>query len=46
LGKQDPPIDERTVDVWIGRLRRSLRAAGAGDRIRTVRQLGYVLDRP
>lgn len=46
LGKQDPPIDERTVDVWIGRLRRSLRAAGAGDGIRTVRQLGYVLDRP
>ena len=25
LGKQEPPIDERTVDVWIGRLRRALR---------------------
>lgn len=46
LGKQDPPIDERTVDVWIGRLRRALRNAGAGDLLRTVRSLGYVLDAP
>ena len=46
LGKQDPPVDERTVDVWIGRLRRALRAAGAGDLLRTVRSLGYVFDRP
>jgi two-component system, OmpR family, phosphate regulon response regulator PhoB len=46
LGKQDPPIDERTVDVWVGRLRRALRAEGAGgSRLRTVRMLGYVLDR-
>jgi two-component system phosphate regulon response regulator PhoB len=45
LGKQDPAIDERTVDVWIGRLRRALRAAGAGEPLRTVRMLGYVLDR-
>jgi len=46
LGKQDPPIDERTVDVWVGRLRRALRAAGAaGSRLRTVRMLGYVFDR-
>lgn len=44
LGKQEMPIDERTVDVWIGRLRRSLRAAGAGEPLRTVRSLGYVLD--
>lgn len=44
LGKQEPPIDERTVDVWIGRLRRALRAAGAGERVRTVRSLGYVYD--
>lgn len=44
LGKQEPPIDERTVDVWIGRLRRALRGAGAGDVLRTVRSLGYVLD--
>ena len=44
LGKQEPPIDERTVDVWIGRLRRALRDVGAGDPIRTVRSLGYVYD--
>ncbi len=46
LGKQDPPIDERTVDVWIGRLRRALKAAGAGNTLRTVRSLGYVFDSP
>lgn len=44
LGKQEPPIDERTVDVWIGRLRRALRNVGAGERVRTVRSLGYVYD--
>lgn len=46
LGKQEPPVDERTVDVWIGRLRRALRASGAGDMLRTVRALGYALDLP
>jgi two-component system phosphate regulon response regulator PhoB len=46
LGKHDMPFDERTVDVWVGRLRRALRAAGADDRLRTVRRLGYVFDRP
>lgn len=45
LGKQDPPIDERTVDVWVGRLRRALQAAGAGTPLRTVRSLGYILDK-
>jgi two-component system, OmpR family, phosphate regulon response regulator PhoB len=44
LGKQDPPLDERTVDVWVGRLRRAMRAVGAGNLLRTVRALGYVLD--
>ena len=44
LGKQEPPIDERTVDVWIGRLRRALKAAGAGNPLRTVRSRGYVFD--
>jgi len=44
MGKLEPAIDERTVDVWIGRLRRALRAAGAPDPIRTVRKAGYVLD--
>lgn len=46
LGKQEPPVDERTVDVWIGRLRRALRSAGAGNPLRTVRSLGYVFDAP
>ena len=44
LGKQEPVIDERTVDVWIGRLRRALKAAGAGNPLRTIRSLGYVFD--
>jgi two-component system, OmpR family, phosphate regulon response regulator PhoB len=46
LGKQEPAIDERTVDVWVVRLRRALRKAGAGDPLRTVRSLGYILDQP
>ncbi len=46
LGKREPPIDERTVDVWIGRLRRALKAAGAGNPLRTVRSMGYVFDLP
>jgi len=44
LGKLEPAINERTVDVWIGRLRRALKAAGAGNPLRTVRSLGYVFD--
>lgn len=44
LGKQEPAVDERTVDVWVGRLRRALKAAGAGNPLRTVRSLGYVFD--
>lgn len=44
LGKDEAPIDERTVDVWIGRLRRALRAAGGGNPLRTVRSMGYVFD--
>lgn len=46
LGKQDPPIDPRTVDVWIGRLRRAFKSAGAGNPLRTVHAMGYVLDAP
>lgn len=46
LGKHDQPIDERTVDAWVSRLRRALRDVGAGTPLRTVRSLGYVLDRP
>lgn len=44
LGKEDPPIDERTVDVWIGRLRRAIIAAGGGNPLRTIRSMGYVFD--
>lgn len=46
IGKVAMGIDERTVDVWIGRLRRSLAAHGVPDPLRTVRTLGYVLDTP
>ena len=44
LGKDEEAIDERTVDVWVGRLRRSLAVHGAPDPLRTVRALGYVMD--
>ena len=44
LGKLEPPIDERTVDVWIGRLRRAFRAADGPEAIRTVRKQGYAFD--
>lgn len=46
LGKDGDAIDERTVDVWVGRLRRALSAHGAPDPLRTVRALGYVMDSP
>jgi two-component system, OmpR family, phosphate regulon response regulator PhoB len=44
IGKDSDALDDRTVDVWIGRLRRSLARHGAPNPIRTVRSLGYVLD--
>lgn len=43
LGK-DGSVEEQTVNVWIGRLRRALRKAKAGDPLRTVRSFGYVFD--
>lgn len=46
LGRQEEITDNRTVDVWVGRLRRTLSRHGAHDLIRTVRGLGYVLDAP
>lgn len=36
-------IDERTIDVHIGRLRRALKRGNDPDPIRTVRGAGYVL---
>jgi two-component system phosphate regulon response regulator PhoB len=41
---RDKYIDERTVDVHIGRLRRALNRGDAGDPIRTVRGAGYALN--
>jgi two-component system phosphate regulon response regulator PhoB len=41
---RDVYIDERTVDVHVGRLRRALNHGGAPDPIRTVRGGGYAFD--
>jgi two-component system phosphate regulon response regulator PhoB len=41
---RDVYIDERTVDVHVGRLRRALNRRGAPDPIRTVRGGGYAFD--
>ena len=40
----DVYIDERTVDVHVGRLRKALNRGHATDPIRTVRGTGYSLD--
>ena len=37
-------INERVVDVHIGRLRQALRLSGGNDPIRTVRSIGYSFD--
>jgi two-component system phosphate regulon response regulator PhoB len=44
LGKDSGVLDERTVDVWIGRLRRALKERGIPVQLRTVRSVGYVFD--
>lgn len=44
LGKDCEVSDARTVDVWIGRLRRALRQQGVPNALRTVRSMGYVMD--
>ncbi len=41
---RDIYVDERTVDVHIGRLRQSLNRGRAADPIRTVRGMGYAFD--
>ena len=38
-------VDERTVDVHIGRLRKALNTGGKTDLIRTIRSAGYALDK-
>jgi two-component system phosphate regulon response regulator PhoB len=40
----DAEIDDRTVDVHVGRLRKALNRGVAADPIRTVRGSGYALD--
>jgi len=40
----DVYVEERTVDVHIGRLRKALNTLGQRDPIRTVRSAGYALD--
>ncbi len=40
----DAEVDERTVDVHVGRLRKALNAADERDPIRTVRGAGYAFD--
>ena len=42
---QDAEIELRTVDVHIRRLRKALNEAGTADLLRTVRSVGYALDR-
>ena len=44
LGNGTHTLDDRTVDVCVGRLRRALAATGAPAFLRTVRNLGYVFD--
>ena len=41
---QSSEVDERTVDVHVGRLRKSLIRGNEADPIRTVRGAGYVFD--
>lgn len=41
---RDAFIDERTVDVHVGRLRKVMRQRGEPDPIRTVRGMGYAFD--
>lgn len=40
----DSEIDERTVDVHVGRLRKAINLSSERDPIRTVRGTGYAFD--
>ena len=42
---QDAEVEMRTVDVHIRRLRKALNAGGGDDLLRTVRAVGYALDK-
>ncbi|MGA7116888.1 MAG: winged helix-turn-helix domain-containing protein, partial [Hyphomicrobium sp.] len=41
---RDSEVDERTVDVHVGRLRKAIVRGAETDPIRTVRGAGYVFD--
>ncbi len=41
IWRQNTYVDERTVDVHVGRLRKAIRRDGLPDPIRTVRGSGY-----
>ncbi|HMB11496.1 winged helix-turn-helix domain-containing protein, partial [Saliniramus sp.] len=41
---RDVYIDERTVDVHVGRLRKAVKAQSGSDPIRTVRGAGYAFE--
>jgi two-component system, OmpR family, phosphate regulon response regulator PhoB len=42
---EDAELEMRTVDVHIRRLRKAINIGGSGDLLRTVRSVGYALDR-
>jgi two-component system phosphate regulon response regulator PhoB len=42
---EDAELEMRTVDVHIRRLRKAINIGGGGDLLRTVRSVGYALDR-
>jgi two-component system phosphate regulon response regulator PhoB len=46
LGNFETGIDDRTVDVWIRRIRIALGKVGADGILQTVRSVGYVLNAP
>ena len=44
LGKGKGDIKERTIDIWVGRLRRAIMKKLEQDILRTVRSQGYIMD--
>lgn len=46
LSREGRCVDQRSVDVYIGRLRRVLKGHAIPDPFRTVRSMGYVFDSP
>lgn len=46
VGKNDLNIDEKTVDVWVGRIRKAFKNCGAPNYIRTIISKGYMFIDP